>query len=102
MTEQERDEMMHRNWVAQMNGMGFDASGYMLDTQHPIRLVEEREPVAPVIESIIMQAKEKTDEFIFETVHPYCEQVTQCKISKRILERALIEYFQNHPEERNR
>ena len=41
MTEQERDEMMHRNWVAQMNGMGFDADGYMLDTQHPIRLVEE-------------------------------------------------------------
>ncbi len=43
MTEQERDEMMHRNWVAQMNGMGFDESGYMLDTQHPIRLVDERE-----------------------------------------------------------
>lgn len=41
MTEKERDEMMHRNWVAQMNGMGFDADGYMLDTQHPIRLVEE-------------------------------------------------------------
>lgn len=43
MTKQERDEMMHSNWVAQMNAMGFDASGYMLDTQHPIMLVEERE-----------------------------------------------------------
>ena len=41
MTEEERDEMMHRNWVAQMNGLGFDESGYMLDLQHPIRLVEE-------------------------------------------------------------
>lgn len=41
MTKEERDEMMHRNWVAQMNGLGFDESGYMLDTPHPIRLVEE-------------------------------------------------------------
>ena len=41
MTKEERDEMMHRNWVAQMNGLGFDESGYKLDFQHTIRLVEE-------------------------------------------------------------
>ena len=38
MTEKEREEMMHKNWVAQMNGLGFDESGYILDLKNPIRL----------------------------------------------------------------
>ena len=53
-------------------------------------------------ERIIMRAIEETDKFIFATIRPYCETVTQLAISKPLLERALIEYFENHPEEREK
>lgn len=56
--------------------------------------------VADICNTILTRAKETYDEFIFETVEPYCNQVTKQRISKQILKRALIEYFKNHPEER--
>ena len=63
------------------------------------RLPEEQEQIIIDSVSIVTHAIEKTDEFIFKTVEPYCEQVTERKISKKILERALTEYFKNHPKE---
>lgn len=48
-----------------------------------------------------LKVREATDEFIFQTVKPFCEGTVECKISKRLLKKALIEYFQNHPEERS-
>jgi hypothetical protein len=53
-------------------------------------------------ERIITRVVEETDKFIFTTIRPYCETVTQLIISKPLLERALIEYFENHPEEREK
>ena len=35
-------------------------------------------------------ALETQEEFIFETVRPYCEEITQTKISKKDLQRALL------------
>ena len=96
MTEKERQEMMHNNWSAQMNGLGFDESGYMLDLKNPVKL----DPNVFDFGSLVIYAKEEADKFIFTTVQPYCELATEKKISKKILERALFEYFQNHPEER--
>ena len=53
-------------------------------------------------ERIITRAVEETDKFIFTTIRSYCETVTQLIISKPLLERALVEYFENHPEEREK
>lgn len=48
------------------------------------------------------QAIEKTDEFIFRTIEPYCNTIFEIRISKSLLKRALTEYFMNHPEEYER
>ncbi len=45
-----------------------------------------------------IQAIETYEEFIFQTIRPYCELVMQRKISKKVLEQALTEYFENHPQ----
>ena len=50
-------------------------------------------------EEIQTQAVEKMDEFIFRTIEPYCNEISERRISKSLLKRALIEYFKNHPEE---
>ena len=44
-------------------------------------------------EKISKQVTESHEEFIFETIRPYCENVVQMKISKRELERALLKYY---------
>lgn len=56
--------------------------------------------VSDLVQTYTIKAYEEMDNFIFETIRPYCEDVAKMKISKKLLERALIEYFVNHPEER--
>lgn len=46
------------------------------------------------------QCQETRDEFIFKQVKPFCENAVRMVISKELLVRALTEYFENHPEER--
>ena len=43
-----------------------------------------------VIEEIVMQAKENQEEFIFETIRPYCENILQMKINKEELKQILL------------
>lgn len=52
-----------------------------------------------IYETGFVRARETYDDFIFETIEPYCNKVSQRKISKEILKRALTEYFKNHPKE---
>ena len=46
--------------------------------------------------SVHANAIENIDEFIFETVRPFCEEKMQQRISKEVLTRALKEYFSRH------
>lgn len=57
-------------------------------------------PLPDLYKEIQTQAIEKMDEFIFRTVEPYCNTISEIRISKSLLKRALFEYFGNHPEER--
>ena len=57
-------------------------------------------PLPNLYEEIQTQAIEKMDEFIFRTIEPYCNKISERRISKNLLKRALTEYFKNHPEER--
>ncbi len=43
-----------------------------------------------VVEEIATQAKENQEEFIFETIHPYCENILQMKINKEELKRIIL------------
>ena len=51
-------------------------------------------------ETVFLRMREEIDEFIVEAIRPYCEEITRIRISKGLLERALREYLENHPEER--
>lgn len=44
------------------------------------------------VEEIQTRAIEDYDKFIFETIKPYCEHITQQTISKEYLENALLHY----------
>ena len=46
-----------------------------------------------ITSKIVTEAMESVDEFIFTTIKPWCEEKIQREISKRDLERALIQYF---------
>ena len=46
---------------------------------------------------IVTKVTEDTEKFIFETINPYCEEITQRKIFKKDLERALTQYFSKEP-----
>lgn len=46
------------------------------------------------VEEIVMQAKENQEEFIFETIRPYCENVLQMKINKEELKQILLNSVQ--------
>ena len=46
-----------------------------------------------VVDSIIMQVREDTETFIFETLRPFCEEKVQMKVSKHDLEQALLKYY---------
>ena len=49
--------------------------------------------IADMVTKVIMQAEEETDRFIFNTIRPYCEEITQQEISKEILSEALTQFF---------
>ena len=53
------------------------------------------------IETFRHKVTEDYDKFIFETVCPYCEKVTQRIIPKELLARALTTYKAEYPEEWN-
>ena len=52
------------------------------------------------IDKIYTQMRETQDDFIFSTISPYITDTTQIIVNKELLVRAITEYFQNHPEER--
>ena len=43
-----------------------------------------------IVKKITMQVEESQEEFIFETIYPYCENVLQMKISKEELKQILL------------
>lgn len=45
-----------------------------------------------IINEIVMKATENQENFIFETIKPWCQETTQFKISKQELVRALTFY----------
>ena len=53
----------------------------------------ENDLVSSIVEKISEKVTETHEEFIFETIRPYCEDVVQMKISKRDLEQALLKYY---------
>ena len=44
------------------------------------------------IDKIVQSVQETEDDFIFETVRPFCEDIIHAKISKQDLARAVINY----------
>lgn len=53
----------------------------------------ENDLVSSIVEKISEKVTETREEFIFETIRPYCENVVQMKISKRDLKQALLKYY---------
>ena len=53
----------------------------------------ERDLISSITEKISEKVTENHEEFIFETIRPYCENVVQMKVSKRDLEQALLRYY---------
>lgn len=53
------------------------------------------------IEAFRHKVTEDYEKFIFETIRPYCEEVTRQIIPKELLARALTTYKAEHPEEWN-
>lgn len=47
-----------------------------------------------LVEEIVMQVEEKEEEFIFETIRPYCENILQIKINKEELKQILLNGMQ--------
>lgn len=50
--------------------------------------------ITKMVEGIAMQAKETQEEFIIETIHPYCEDILQIKINKEELKQILLNGIQ--------
>ena len=50
-----------------------------------------------MVEKITMQVKESQEEFIFETIYPYCEDILQIKINKEELKQILLNGMQKQP-----
>ena len=46
-----------------------------------------------VIKELSMKAMENKEEFIFQTIQPYCENIIEQRISKKELNLALLQYF---------
>lgn len=46
--------------------------------------------ISKMVEEIVLQAKENQEEFIFETIYPYCENILQIKINKEELKQILL------------
>lgn len=50
--------------------------------------------ITEMVKEIAMQAKENQEEFIFETILPYCENILQIKINKEELKQILLNGIQ--------
>lgn len=50
--------------------------------------------ITKMVEEIAMQAKENQEEFIIETIRPYCENILQMKINKEELKQILLKGMQ--------
>ena len=59
----------------------------------PYEASSAQEPVANEMNKIVMQSIEEEDKFIFTTIKPYCEKIAKREISKKDLEKALLQYF---------
>lgn len=46
--------------------------------------------ITKMVEKITMQVKESQEEFIFETINPFCEDILQMKINKEELKQILL------------
>ena len=46
--------------------------------------------ISKAVEKIVMQAQENQEEFIFETIRPYCENILQMKINKEEFKQILL------------
>ena len=46
--------------------------------------------ISKAVEKIVMQVQENQEEFIFETIRPYCESILQMKINKEELKQILL------------
>lgn len=50
--------------------------------------------VTKIVEEIVMRAEENQEEFIIETIYPYCEDLLQIKINKEELKQILLNGMQ--------
>lgn len=46
--------------------------------------------VTSICEEVVIQLKEDYENFVFETISPYCEDVIQMKVNKAELKRILL------------
>ena len=49
-----------------------------------------------IVYEVSRQIVESNDEFIIETIMPYCREVTETRISKEKLKEALVRYYNRH------
>lgn len=49
-----------------------------------------------VIEELVIKVNEDYDNFVFETIRPYCESIIRVKIEKRELAQALLKAQPKH------
>ena len=59
----------------------------------------KEDPIYNYLYKITTYAHETRDDFIFKVISSFCFEVAKYKISKKLLEKAIIEYMKNHPEE---
>lgn len=67
-----------------------------------LKAYKEQEPcdimsIDSMVQTIATKVTEDTEKFIFETIKPYCEEITKREISKKDLEQALTQYFSKEP-----
>ena len=53
--------------------------------------------ISSIVETVATKVTEDTEKFIFETIKPYCEEITKREISKKDLKKALTQYFSKEP-----
>ena len=63
------------------------------DLINGIPSVQPEFEMSEYVNRIATKVCEKEEAFIFATILPWCEEVTQRRVSKKVLEEALIQYF---------
>ncbi len=53
--------------------------------------------VSKLVNEIIMQVEENEEDFIFETIRPYCENILQIKVNKEKLKQILLNSMKKTP-----